>query len=200
MSHISRFQDWHWIHLNKVDIEGKKVAIFLGVALFLIGLGLNGCASKEEPEEPGRYYGKSYSIKFPKGWEIDEQEEKLWVSVLIPRETTDDQLRFRININIIESTKTGGLSLEQHYQKTLDILSKSLSEFQVHEEGRSIIEGIITKWYIYSYKIGPLDVKSLQYIFLKGRRIYSITCGAGVDEFDQYRSTFEEVAKSFKFK
>jgi hypothetical protein len=178
----------------------RNASIFYGVTLVLIAFGINGCASKEEPEEPGRYYGKSYSIKFPKGWEIDEQEEKLWVSVLIPRETTDDQLRFRININIIESTKTGGLSLEQHYQKTLDILSKSLSEFQVHEEGRSIIEGIITKWYIYSYKIGPLDVKSLQYIFLKGRRIYSITCGAGVDEFDQYRDTFEEVAKSFKFK
>jgi hypothetical protein len=200
MSRIAIFQDCHWIPQNVMDIGGRKVSIFLGTALVLIGFGLNGCASKEEPEEPGRYYGKSYSIKFPDKWILDDDFDRKIAKALIPKETTDNQFRFRININVIDNDKGGGLNLEKEYQRSQENLSEILTEFQIYEEGRIMIDDVVSKWHIYSYKLGPLDVKTLQYLFKKGRRFYTITCGAGVDEFDQYRNTFEEVAQSFKFK
>jgi hypothetical protein len=179
-----------------MDIGGRKVTIFVGAALVVIGLGLSGCASKKEPEEPGIYHGESFSIKFPNEWKINERSGGMWVTGLVPQKTGDNQFQVYVTVNVVEIDTSRGLSLEQFHQGNLDNLSKKLLEFQLHEEGQGRIKDLDTKWFIISYKVGRLEVKTLQYMVLKGSRGYVISCGAGVDEFLQYKSTFEDVAQS----
>jgi len=44
-------------------MDSRKILLFAAVATLI----LCGCGG-----EPGRYYGDEYSIKFPRGWDVQE--------------------------------------------------------------------------------------------------------------------------------
>jgi serine/threonine-protein kinase len=169
--------------------------LFITVAI-LLGWGLNGFASNEL----SKYYNKDkgFSINLPSMWEVKEGFMGTTVLALSPQENPSDQ--FRENINVVVAELPKKVALEDYVQANVTNMSRLLTDFQVHEKGQLILSNTDARWVIYSHRMGTLNIKVLVYVLVQGRRGYVITCSAAPEQFPKYKSKFEEIVQSFKFK
>ncbi len=152
---------------------------------------------EKPPEESDRYYSKnkSYSIILPDEWEKKEDYGE-GLSAYSPIEGPKDKFREYVMVDIEELSED--LSLDEYYSEILKVLNEQLPGFQQFENGQTTIDNTDAKWIILSLKLGE-EQKGLSYMLIKGRKAYGISLWAEPDSFSRFRSTFENMAQSFRF-
>jgi hypothetical protein len=146
---------------------------------------------QSQDEENGRFQGPGFSIRFPGGWRVEELED---CTVIAHDKVLD---KFRENVVVTSEELQEGTTLAGFFSKSRARLKEELPEYRELSTGE-LTAGAKAKWVTCTQKgiLGPLKVQV--YCLVKGRHAYCITCTAELNGFDNYKSTFEKIAKSFR--
>ena len=138
---------------------------------------------------------KGYSIEYPSDWKKNDVPQ-LDLVLFAPAKETGEMPHASVNI---VSEKVGkGISLEQFYSESAANLATALKEVQVEKSGTADLNGVTGKWIQYTHVMQGVKFKVLQYFIVGDETIFLITFSSTADEFEQYRSQFEQIANSFK--
>jgi V8-like Glu-specific endopeptidase len=147
----------------------------------------------------GKYTSEAdnYSMEFPKDWEVTEDlSYGTGVMAISQRENASDT--FRENINVISEVLPSAMTLDDYYKLSIDNAAASLPGFTKIKEGTKTINGIKSKWIIYTEEYEGTKIEVLVYVLVKDLKAFVITCGSIPSEFDKYKSQFEEIVGTFK--
>ena len=160
-------------------------------------LAVAGASCKKS--EPGRYVNreKGFSIVVPAEWDIEEKKMNTDMIAVSPGESAEDT--FRENFNVLVESLPKEMTLDEYYMKGMPLFKEFAREFIQHAGGFEEIDGEKFRYDIVSHKMGPLRIKVLQYLYVKGKKGYLITFSAADDKFGNYEPMFKEVAKGFRF-
>ena len=75
-------------------------------------------------------------------------------------------------------------------------IKKVLTDFKSMGVQTMTIANRKAAWHIYTARPGQIRLKGVQYICVKGTKVYVITCSASSASFDRYRKTFGKIAQS----
>jgi len=172
----------------------RKLALF-GVVC-LLGVILVSCSSCSK-KEPGRYYNnrENFSMRFPVNWEVREGVMGTAVAALSPQEGSSDA--FRENVNVLFETLPTRMSLEEYWNASLQVFSKT--NFKIINQGDTKIGGENAKFSTYTCNMIGTDQKNKCYVLVRGDKGCVITCSAPASDFSRYETKFEEIVQSFRF-
>lgn len=150
-----------------------------------------------KPREEGRYYNEKhkFSIVFPADWTL--QDSEMMVMALSPQENPADA--FMENIGILSMDLGTELSAKDIADMALEMIKQMTTGLEVHEKGTKTIDGLPATYYVFSGKMGEIEVKTMQFVFMKGSVEYVITCTANPQTFEKYRPAFDNMISSFRF-
>ena len=152
------------------------------------------------PQIKGRYYDKEkgFSIQFPADWERIAGPQAMGAAILAlsPPEGQEDQ--YRENVNVFTDDAPAEKNLEEYFQETMAGAHKLLTDLVEYEKDQVTLGGVPARRIVISHRLGQVSVKAIEYVLVKGKRGYAITCSAAPEQFDKYKPTFEEIAKGFK--
>lgn len=173
--------------------------LLLSVALVVALTGMWGCGKVQKPpREPGRYYSdKGFSIRLPETWEQKEGFMGTTVMTLSPKETATDA--FRENANVAVEAVPRGTTLPDYFSLSLGNMRKMMTDFKKHEEDEATLDGQPAKRVVYSFRVGEMNLKTLVYFTVRGKRAYVITATASPETFDDYRPQFEKITQTWRF-
>jgi hypothetical protein len=137
-----------------------------------------------------------YKMKIPDGW-TTEQRNDYGVDYYFLRapKTADDP---NTSINVATEFMQN-LSLEDYLTATIRSVKKAIPSAIILGQGEIVANGVKGCWY--SYNMEPQGIKAslIAYIFPKNGVAYIITAGTQTKDIAKYSSTFDSVAKSFRF-
>ncbi|NSL89252.1 hypothetical protein ECE50_020590 [Chitinophaga sp. Mgbs1] len=132
----------------------------------------------------------------PAGWTTHrEQHYGIDYYFLSAPKTQEDP---NTNINVITESMRH-LTLEEFTRKAQEGLLRAIPSAIIHNQGNITANGVNGAWYKYSMTPRGIDVTLIAYIFPKDSVAYIITAGTQTKDADNYRQTFDKVARSFKF-
>jgi hypothetical protein len=168
------------------NMEIKRNPLFV-LIIILMCLSLFGCSSKE----PGRYYDKGCSIKFPEGWEEREVDIPI-PGLIVYVKDPEDVAKIALFMTEFEQEVT----YDEYIQEELNRLKSSGAD--VHEEEETTLDGSRAHRAIISEL--PFAKITLSYTIIKENKVYRIAfVVSDPDLFSSYEDTFEKVASSFRF-
>jgi hypothetical protein len=141
-----------------------------------------------------------YAIEYPETWQrLDEFESQLSMVALAPEESeAEDGVRESFNIALYtDETNVPGAFFAQY--KT--------SHQEKHRSWKAISEGELmareSTTTFFSCYYADLKTKrthgELVYVFKQGEKVVVLTCTTSFDEFDRYKTLFDQIARSFSF-
>lgn len=140
-----------------------------------------------------------YRIRLPESW--TKQEDPDQSVVLIARSYQESQMdNVRENITVT-STSVYGLSyqtVDQYYPDLLKLIQQTMTGFSLVSEGRSIINGLVSQWAIYTLNINGMALMQKVHVFISEDRAYSVTCTTTPQSFDTHKETFDTIVSSFR--
>ncbi len=164
----------------------------LAVAVVL-PLAAGGCGSKE----PGRFYGKGFSIKYPPAWQTQESFAGTEIIGYVPAESPMQDWRENVNV-VIENLPTE-MTSEAYDNAAHEMMEKYLTDLNVVGSAAATLDGRDAVRYEHSHRMGTRQLRVLGYSVVKGRRAYVITCTATPETYDATLPTFEDIVKTFRF-
>ncbi|MFA5157464.1 MAG: hypothetical protein WC532_08820 [Candidatus Omnitrophota bacterium] len=167
-------------------------------SLLVLLLCLAGCTS-----EWTRYVNKEHklSILLPASWEKEEGAFKTVIIALAPLDTTKPKLsRVRTNINVIASELPTPVDVSTLFELNKTELGTKLARMDEFLEGDIYAGTLRGKWLSFEGLLREARVKIISGIWVKDRRVYSVTCTARTDEFAKYDPLFQKVLRSLRVK
>lgn len=181
----------------------KKFAFKIAASLFLAIITTTQicaetpAASAPTPSLTEKYTNteKNYSIAYPSTWKKAEVP-RLDLVLFAPPKGSEDNTHASMNV---VSEKVGpGITLEQFYSESAANLTTALTDVNVEKTGSGDIDGIPTKWVLYTHVMQNIKFRVLQYFLVAQDNVYLITFSSVADSFKDYNSEFENIVKSFK--
>ena len=139
----------------------------------------------------------AYAISVPESWDIKERYEKTVMLAVSPKQNRRDRFRENINLNVQVVPNT--INLDKYYKKNIRDMREYLSDFEKHSSGEIRMDGIKSKYMLYSHKVGNIRAKVLEVMFLSGSLGYKITCTALDNTFEDYKKIFKRILGTFYF-
>lgn len=188
----------------------KKKLFFVSVSILSIVVSCKSKsennylkAAKEEldsmsnPKNKNMNAGKEdYNLYVPNGWTTAHWTYAgiNYYTLSAPKTEADPNT----NVNVITEYMQN-LNLDVYKQKTIESIKKGIPSSFITGEGDIETDSLKGGWY--SYNMEPAGVKAsiVAYIFPKDGIAYIITAGTQQQDANRYRSTFDSIAKSFKF-
>ena len=136
------------------------------------------------------------SIKYPATWERKPVENTVfffWAPYL------HNGQKFRENVNL-SMGDAQDLYLVEYLMDARKKMPQELEEFKEIKSQYDKINGRDCVRMIYQFRHGGVTFKNVLFIFLNNGKAYSLNFSALPETFDQFHSTFEEIAKTFKIK
>ena len=162
------------------------------VVLAVVLAGVIGCA---KAKEPGRYYSdKSFSIRFPDGWELKEGFMGVVVAAMSPPEAPGDKIGGNVMVKM--ENIPPGTTLADYVTVSLSNMKKMLTDFEVVEPVDATLGGVAAKGFVYRFRVGEVKLEALVYFLVKSDQGYGLTFGASPENFEKYRPQFEQIAKT----
>lgn len=172
----------------------------LFVASTLMLLLRTGYAQTDTTGLPVHYDREKYAIRFPVDWELDTSGT-MGTEFLLFSPVEDEQDRFRENVNLLVEDLYGqAIDLERYvYLSERQIMALATNvrmfESQTIKKGDSEYHH-----FIYSMRMGILDLKIEQYCFVRDGAAYVLTFTAETDRFDTFRPVGRSILDSFALK
>lgn len=138
-----------------------------------------------------------YSIQFPSKWGVKKGFMGTDVIALAPLDGSEDI--FRENVNIIFTILDTPMTADEYYSLNMKSLEQLLTDFELEESEHVTLDGNPAFKILYTYRMGTVDAKVIQYLFLIDNRAYVITFTANPESFEDYQQRFEGIVRSFKF-
>lgn len=169
------------------------VLTIIVISLFLV----TGCGAKSAPE-PGRYYDKArgFSIKFPTGWDLQQENGGATIVALSPEENENDMFFESVSVTVEDLPYK--VSLEEFAKENDKVRSTEFGGAQEEQRGDLALANAKAKWVLFTYEMQEGTVKTLDCCTVKGRRAYLIMCDSEPDKYDSYREILEGAATSFR--
>lgn len=165
----------------------------LALTAFLLLALLAGCTQavrENGPNGDSQAQGGDFSLTFPRGW----REEKYEDGSIVAHDKIKDN--YRENILVAFRKAQDKETAESVHEKARTELSE-LPGYRELETGSVTIAGTEAKRANYTFKGLRGLLKAQAYYFVIGGRAYFIICTAESSQFDNYKNTFETIAKSF---
>lgn len=135
-----------------------------------------------------------FKLDVPEGWANQKDIQGVDVMFLAPPSKTGGS---QANVNVISGDLDPGMTLDTFFTLNLNGLPAELSSFKQEDTGSTTINGFDTKWVRYTHKVGDLEIRVLQYFFVKDNKGYVVTLSALGSAYDNYSSTFDKTIKTF---
>lgn len=141
--------------------------------------------------------GQNYMVDVPPGWTLSHQTIRdIDICFLAAPKTKEDP---NTNMNILTEYMQN-LSLEIYKAKTIESVKKSVPGAVILDEGDIEANGLKGGWYSYTMDVTGVKASLVSYIFPWHGIAYILTGGTQVEGAKRYRSTFDAIARSFRFK
>lgn len=138
---------------------------------------------------------KGYSLDYPADWKKSDIPQ-LDLILFAPSKQTSGYPH--ASMNVVSEKVGNDVTLDQFYKESAANLAASLKEVNVQKTGAANLNGIPSKWMLYTHNMQGVQFRVIQYFVVAKGSIYLITFSAAADAFDGYRPTFEEIIRSFK--
>jgi len=170
------------------------------LVLLIVAIVIAGCQMSKKDEAPQLQKGikeinkKGYSIRYDSTFRLDESGRNGVEFYLFTPTKPDDDFSENINL-MIQNLETVKYDLDQFV---------SVSEKQIKANGKLIEstrmkkDGQEYQILIFEGNFNGLNLKFLQYDFVKNDKAYVLTFSAKRTEFDNYRKEMEKVMNSFE--
>ena len=139
-----------------------------------------------------------YSITFPDTWKMEQGFMNTDVMASAPLKGEKD--KFRDNVIVGSVDMETPVTLEEYYRAGRAGLEKQLQNFRFLRSGRTTIAGVPARWIKYRHAFGKTRAEVIQYLFIKGKRSYVITCTAEPEAFEEMEAEFKRIVRSFAFR
>jgi len=171
----------------------KRLLLIVIITLNLVLL--MSCSRKEK----GRYYSDEYSfsIVFPKYWEIQQKEMGTAVIALSPEEGSQDD--FRENVSITVEEVSGDITLDKYFVVSQQNLKSYSKDYKLLYKNNTWLSRKPAMILGFTYSMSGLKLKVLQYYCLYKNKAYVITCTALPHSFDRYEEKFLKIVRTFRF-
>ncbi|GEM_PF-2505437 len=142
--------------------------------------------------------GKTYTIKYPEGWELKPKFMGTDSMALSMPEGPKDL--FRENINVVLE-KVAVKDTQAYYDANLRAMERAMTDFKkISKTDIKLASGIPAINLVYTHRMGQISAKNRAvFIYQKGTG-YVITATAKPDTFTKFNPQFEEIIQSFTVK
>ena len=176
------------------------------ISIFLL-VGATGCQSKYKkaadeivsnaPLPTNMNVGKeNYNLYIPKGWTTEHRNVYGvdYYYLMAPKTKDDPNTSINVATEFMQN-----LRLEDYLTGTIQSVRKSIPSAVMLGQGEIVATRLKGSWYSYNMEPQGIKVTLVSYIFPKNGIAYIITAGTQTKDAAKYKSTFDSVAKSFKF-
>jgi len=167
----------------------NKLALMVSILLALLA-GCTQAVRENGPNGDSHAQGGDFTLTFPFGW----REEKYEDGSIVAHDKTKDN--YRENILVAFRKAQDEETAVSVHEKAKTELSE-LPGYRELETGSVTIADTEAKRAIYTFKGLRGLLKAQAYYFVIGGRAFFIICTAESSQYDNYRNTFEAIAKSF---
>ncbi|MBI2145226.1 DcrB-related protein [Candidatus Woesearchaeota archaeon] len=183
---------------------------FQPVFLLLLSLLITGCATQQneapvaqvQPQEASdnhaSFTNSQFSVEYPDGWEVKEQQQLGIISFISPKETELDS--FRENFNAYAAATQPGFGLDDYAQLGVEQLEEALDEFKLTSLKPATLSGIPARRIEYTAMSRGQKLNYVQVTAVKGDFIYTLTYSGISSKYGTYEAQMERAIKSFKIK
>lgn len=138
---------------------------------------------------------KGYALDYPADWKKSDIPQ---LDLILFAPSTQANGYPHASMNIVSEKVGSDVTLDQFYKESAANLQAALKEVNVQKSGSSVVNGISTKWMIYTHTMQGVTFRVIQYFVVANGSIYLITFSVANDAFDSYLPAFEEILRSFK--
>jgi hypothetical protein len=139
---------------------------------------------------------QKFTLDFPKEWTLQKGEEGFDLIAKAPPFGSDDL--FRENVNVISQPIQIPLKMEELSLANIAVLEKVLVDFNLESEKKVNLAGAVADKIIYTHRIGPVNLKVIQYLILKDDKVYILTFTADSLDYSKIEKEFVAIAGTFK--
>jgi len=168
----------------------KKPAIFL-----LLILLFSGCTPEWQ-----RYNNKEYnfSMILPGEWKI---AERVFNTVVMARpvDNKNEPASYR-SINVIVTELSEDVLLSTFFELNKEEIQRTLLSGNKITDGEIYAGNLLGKWLTVEHLLGNNKLKTISAVWMKGRKIYTITCSCQLKDFPVYKPVFDKVLRSLRIK
>lgn len=136
---------------------------------------------------------KGYSFDYPEDW----QKVDIKGFDIVLKAPENQQGQSFANLSVISGPLPPNVDLEVYTRENVTHLVLNNEFIHNFDNGTAEIGGVPSNWI--SYNRGDDLTKIVQYFFVKDKLAYLITEGSMTASYDDYKETFDEIIKSFKF-
>lgn len=183
----------------------KKSIIFVVTLLAVCTLAI-GCSGGDEGDAPdgmkaAHVSAADYRVYVPSEWVVDTAENSLMASAHASE--TD-----RTNLTVMAYTGDRTYaSLEEYFaayrtglEKMFDLDDDGKTTFSMLTDGdRCLLGGAAANKYVYSGKVGGVELKYEQIVSYFDGNYYLVTFTADVSLFDEHTDDFDQILQNFAF-
>jgi hypothetical protein len=168
----------------------KKPAILL-----LLILLFSGCTPEWQ-----RYQNKEYnfSMLLPGSWEVAEGSFNT-VVMAMPVEKKNQPVSYQ-SINVIVTELSEDISLGAFFELNKEELQRALVSDHKISDGQIYAGALLGKWLTFEHLLENTKLKTISALWLKGRKIYTVTCSCQLKDFPEYKPVFDKVLRSLRIK
>ena len=148
------------------------------------------------------YENSSYGIKiqYPSTWEKQEngtKQDLVIDAVSFVPPTINSNASLDMSIDDISDEK--GITLAQYANNSIGDLKQSLKDFKlISSNTNSVLAGLSTYKSIYTHTDENTTFKDLEVGVMKGDKVYILVYEAGLNEYDKYLPTIQQLINTFQ--
>lgn len=205
-----------FIHMNKITVS----------LIFIILITLTGCSQKtadsylsddttstsgnvttgtvvveKTPSTIGIYSGtingKPFSVSYPTGWAVSEENENVTVTFLAPKNPEIPE--FQVNMNIIAEDLSGeNLSLESYLDISLTNLESAIEDMKIIQKSPVTLNN--KEFYMLSFdgKYANIGMRRHQYFTIENNVAYIFTLTTpSIKDYPEYEAAVRLIAETF---
>ncbi len=146
---------------------------------------------KSIPMETFRNPQKGYSFQYPENWIRKDDLQGVDIFIMAPPQETGQS---QANLSVIAELIPKEVNLQTFYDGNIKELLDSNPKIKVLEKGQSMVAGQTAFWIRY---LEDEQLEIIHYFFFSNGYGILITCGATKEAFNQYKTTFDKIVRSF---
>ena len=178
----------------------KKFTTALSILGIFTSVLLTACdKAPEESIIPGLFHSETqnFSITFPADWEI--KEGFYGTEVMAISQLENDSDIFAENSSVAIENLNEPITLDEYYVLGTGYLPGMVENYKTIEEGESQIDGVPSKYIIYSQTMSEIEAYIITHIALKDDKAYLINFATLPEKLETFRPTFNVIKDTFKF-
>lgn len=165
---------------------------------------ISGCTAQTS-EKTGisypTYLNTDYGVemKYPYGWDVNEEADGIVVAFMSPAESADD--RFRESVNLVMNDLSGqGMTLDIYRDIAVEQITGALENVELLEAESATLDGNPAFRLVYSADGTYGRLQFMQLMTIKDDISYILTYTAEPGSFDTYRNSVDSMLDSFRIK